>query len=263
MASCFLFQLPQELRDQIYMYALYNEGGIHYQICSDGIARLCRRPKTLSFHSTIVRWLYRCSLRHGHKKHACENNQLKYVCKQLYSETKELDLLYNFVIFKDTAKKDALEQCTFLFSQCPTLRQVAIKCTLQTFQKNYMKHGFSTIMRHCQIDGNVRAKIYIPYWSQENPNFILTGLYFLSTLRADTRPVTEFAQNILVSYRPNSLQTHGQIPPNIRIYPKEERFCRQTFERNCRKNPFVRLPNVEADLAAVIQYVESWFRYGL
>jgi hypothetical protein len=262
MVLCQLFRLPQELLDHIYQYALYNEDGLYYQTCRNGLSKLCKDPSTPS-RSTIVRWFYRCTLHRKSKGYTRENNQLKYVCKRLYHETKELDMLHNLVIFQDAANKDALEQCTFLLHRCPALREVAIKCSLPTFRTNYMKQEFAKIVRHCQTHVNVLVKIYVPYWSQADHNFILTGLHFLSTLRADDLLMAQFAQHFQGSYQRGSHATHVQIPSNIRVFPKEERFCRHTLEQNCRANPGLRLPSGEADLAEVMKHAEGWFVNGL
>jgi hypothetical protein len=262
MVLCQLFRLPQELRDQIYRYALYNEDGLYYQTYRNGLSRLCKGPSTPS-RSTIVRWLYRCTLRKKRKGYTRENNQLKYVCKRLYNETKELDMLHNLVIFQDAANKDALEQYTFLLQRCPALRQVAIKCSLPTFRINYMKQEFATIVRHCQLHVNVLVKIYVPYWSQEDDNFILTGLHFLSTLRADDFLMAQFAQTFQGPYRRGSHAAHAHIPNNMRVFPKEEKFCRHTLEQNYRANLAIRLPSGEPDLIEVMKCVEGWFVNGL
>jgi hypothetical protein len=262
MVLCQLFRLPQELRDQIYRYALYNEDGLYYQTCRNGLSRLYKRPSTPP-RSTIVRWFHRFTLRTKRKGYTRENNQLKYVCRRLYDETKELDMLHNLVIFQDAANKDALEQCTFLLHRCPALREVAIKCSLPTFRTNYMKQEFATIVKYCETHVNILVKIYVPYWSQADHNFILKGLHFLSTLRADDLPMAQFAQNFQGPYRRGSHAAHTQIPSNIRVFPREERFCRHTLEQNCRVNPAITLPSGETDLAEVMKRVEGWFVNGL
>jgi hypothetical protein len=172
-------------------------------------------------------------------------------------------MLYNLVIFNDGTKKDALERCTFLLTRCPALREVAIRCSVQTFQNNYTKQEFSKMVRYCRVHVNVLVRIHIPYWSQVDPNFVLIGLHFLSTLRADSIPVAQFAQAILKAYCPKSSPIYAEIPNNLRIFPKEDRFCRHTFERNCHVNPAVRLPVEEDDLAEVMKRVKGWFENGL
>jgi hypothetical protein len=263
MDVCPLFRLPRELRDQIYVYTLYSADGLHYQTCSDGIRRLCRTPTTSSIYSSISRWLYHFLAHKKRRDFAYENNQLKYACKRLHCETKGLDLRYNLIVFEDLAKEDALEQCMFLLYRCPTLREVAIKCSLSTFQRNYTTQRFSTIVRYFEIHVNVIARIYVPYWSQADPNFILIGLHFLSTLRASTTTIAQFARNILVSYYPESFAPHARIPSNIRIFPQDRVFCRETFEQSCRKNSVVKMPTEEPELIEILKRVEGWFEYGL
>lgn len=260
MASCPLFWLPQELRDKIYLYALYNEDGLHFQTCSHGVSRLCKKPKS---SRTISHWLRRLKLNRKCNTYTRDNNQLKYVCKRLRYETNKLDLLYNCIIFKDNANEDALQQCMFLLYSCPVLQEVAIKCTLKSFQSNYNRQGFSAIVRYCQVNTKVRARIYIPYWSQLDPNFTLIGLHFLHTLRANPSTITLSVRSIIESYRLDLSTTQIYMPSNIRIFPNEEKFCQQTFEQSCRLNPSVRLPTDEAVLAEVMKEVESWFKCGL
>jgi hypothetical protein len=74
---CRLLQLPRELRDLIYEYALTEDGGL----VSSGM-----KP----------RHLYAAG-----KDEQSEPNQLKLLSKQLYSETKGLPLLYNNLTFEN------------------------------------------------------------------------------------------------------------------------------------------------------------------
>jgi hypothetical protein len=139
MMSSPLFQLPQELRDQIYAFAPYNEAGVQYQTCRNGFRKLYRHPSIPMPSSTIARCLLRYSFRRlstTRRRSVSENNQLKYVCKHLYTETKGLDFWYNCIIFEDSSEKDALEQCIFLLGRCYTLQEVTIKCSLLSFSSS-------------------------------------------------------------------------------------------------------------------------------
>lgn len=270
MVSSPLFRLPRELRDQIYQYALYNANGLLYQTCSDGVGRLCRRPRASSIRTAIITWLHRCSFRQmgrKYKGHAIENNQLKYVCRRLYDETKGLDLHYNLIVFQDAVAMNALEQCTFLLRRCPTVHAVAIKCSSQSFASNYSERRFSTIVRHCTIHKNVQVRIHIPYWSQRDPNCMPLGLGFLSSLRTDTSLAAQLARTTFLGSLLNSelevLPAPVQMPCNLRFFPKEERFDPQIFERSCRKNPLIRLPTTQAAMGEVMRLVEGWFQNGL
>jgi hypothetical protein len=122
------------------------------------------------------------------------HNQLKYVCRRLCSKTKQLDMLYNFIIFENATQADVLERCSFLLAQYPALGEVAIKCSVQIFRSNYVRQRFSRIIRYCQTHVGLLVKVHIPYWYQSDPGSMVTDLYFL--------------------------------------FPKEE-FCRRTFEQTC------------------------------
>jgi hypothetical protein len=62
------FRLPQELRDQIYKYALYDSEGLFYVTCEDGIDRLCTRKTARSRRRVIISWLHRSSYSRARKK---------------------------------------------------------------------------------------------------------------------------------------------------------------------------------------------------
>jgi hypothetical protein len=112
---CFFFRLPRELRDLIYEFALYAEEGLLCKEISDGISRLRRRQAASSSRMTLASCFHRRHLLQilSKKRRYCsqENNQLKYVCKQLYWETRKIQLRINVIIFEDTTRKVAFEQC--------------------------------------------------------------------------------------------------------------------------------------------------------
>jgi hypothetical protein len=121
-------------------------------------------------------------------------------------------------------------------------------------------------MNECNARGDLLARIYVPYWCQASPNFVLLGLFFLATLQADTVNVAQLAHNTSASQRLISdfalLMMPIKLPSNMRIFPKEERFSQHTFERSCRKNPHITLPKEETALAAVTncqRLVRVWF----
>jgi hypothetical protein len=261
-----LFRLPQELRDQIYKYVLQNETGLCYRSCRGGEEKLCTRNSSSSLRSAIF-WLYQYSF--GHARRMCyickhENNHLKYVCKRLHYETTGLELRYNTIFFEDAAT-DALEQCISAIHHDVRLHTVAIKCSPLSFAGNYGSGSFSRILRHCEAQPNLLVKIYIPYWSQANPNFLPLGLNFLTALRRDTRLAHRLSQ--LVSHGSvadlDLLPVYGQIPINLRIMPKEEVFSDHTFEKSCEANPMIVLPAQTALKADVIAIVSCWFEIGL
>jgi hypothetical protein len=266
-----LFQLPQELRDQIYALALYDEAGLRYQTCRNGFGKLYRQPRIPMPSSTTARCLLQYSVRRlstTRRRSVRENNQLKYVCKRLYTETKGLDFRYNCIIFEDSSEKYALEQCTFLLGRCRTLQEVTIKCSLLSFSSSCSEYRFfSKIERHCRTRTNLLVRVHIPYWSQADSSFLLLGLYFLGALRADTHHIAQLAREVVGLGDLNSALELFTAPikmtSNIRIFPKEERFCQRMFERSCRNNPIVTLPTGDLAQTDVIKVVKGWFEHGL
>lgn len=261
------FRLPRELRDQIYEYALYDANGLHYRECSDGVIRLCTRRKHSSIHSAIATWLSRCSFNRlvGQRKGYGEKNQLKYVCRRLYEETRGLEVRYNLIVLEDTTTMTALEQYLVLFRRCNRLRAVAIKCSPRSFASTHCNGQFSTIAAHCRANADLMIRVHIPYWSQADPNFIPLGLYFWSTIRPDTCFSARLARETLVPSHSDMgvITTLMQVPSNFRLCPKEERFKQHVLERSCRKHPRVQLPTTQAALWEVMEIIEGWFENGL
>ncbi|KAF9730304.1 hypothetical protein PMIN01_12237 [Paraphaeosphaeria minitans] len=181
-----LLRLPQELRDQIYLTILYDADGLLYKQDKDGINRLCRRSTHRSSRKSILAALRRALLRRAFPRsrtHRSEINQLKYVCKQLYKETKGLALPQNRVILEDSRSFNAMEQCVPLFHRWSMLRQVAIKCSSMTFESDYGQAMLIAILNYCKENVDVSVRVHIPYWSQADPNFVPRGLSYLFALR--------------------------------------------------------------------------------
>jgi hypothetical protein len=109
---CNLLSLPREIRDEIYECVLTEEEGLW---CSIGSGN---NLDTESWNS------FRCYTRKDLSSN-CESNQLRYVSRQLYYETRGLSLRYSDLIFESTALF-----CAFL-STCAArhigrLRNIAI-----------------------------------------------------------------------------------------------------------------------------------------
>jgi hypothetical protein len=106
---CHFLDLPGEIRNIIYEYALSSLNGAQYTQCSRHGAHVENRDF----------WLVANDLRHMRNKHHRasnfrELNQLKFVNRQLYRETRALVLRYNDITFNDV-----VALALFLRS-CPT-----------------------------------------------------------------------------------------------------------------------------------------------
>ncbi|KAH8727418.1 hypothetical protein GQ44DRAFT_770438 [Phaeosphaeriaceae sp. PMI808] len=266
----YLFWLPQELRDQIYTYVLYDANGLLYKLGRDGIGRLCVRSLKLPSRKNILGWLRRAS--HGRtfarqRIHQREINQLKYVCRRLYNETKGLGVPRNLVILEDACSWNAIEQCTFLLCRWPMLRQVAIRCSSRMFTSEAGKSGLLAVVQYCRENADVSVRVHIPHWTQADPNFVLQGLSYLLTLRKDTRLIARLAQATSISYLSDSgmepVTINAKMPDNLRWYPWDEKFDWLLLERNIRKHPWLRLPPAQAAVGGMEELSQGWFTYGL
>ncbi|KAH7091496.1 hypothetical protein FB567DRAFT_617133 [Paraphoma chrysanthemicola] len=112
---CFLFELPRELRDMIYVYALSSESGLF---------------KDNTWPSPLNELDGHLYVTDGLNKR--RSNPLKLVCKQLRAETTGLELSLNALTFTgDKARSGATLFRDFMTSECsPThkshMREVII-----------------------------------------------------------------------------------------------------------------------------------------
>ncbi|KAF2023919.1 hypothetical protein EK21DRAFT_118292 [Setomelanomma holmii] len=100
-----LFSLPRELRDIIYDLALTEDNGLI-------LKRRVIAPCDSSPPSFVALW---------HKPDRKEANQLKYVCRQLYHETKGVELRLNKVVpgISSWPRKDTqLENLEVFLTSC-------------------------------------------------------------------------------------------------------------------------------------------------
>lgn len=263
------FRLPQELRDHIYIYVLHEPKGVIYVASSDGSAKLRTGSRPRSRRGLLVTWLFRNTRSRTimRKIYNGEVNQLKYVCKQLYNETRGLETSCNTITFDNPT--NAVEHCTTFLHSCPSLHSAAIKCSIQSFRETSSKGRFGAIEKHCMTHPNTLVKIYIPYWSQADPRFISIALFLLSNLRnrSGTDLVYRLAQLTMLSgveaLGSGAYPKSMQIPHNMRLFPIDDQFNRSIFEQSCQKHETMALPTTRVEMKEILDIVESWFDFGL
>jgi hypothetical protein len=131
-----LLCLPGEIRNSIYEYALtYANGLIHREV--DGTKRLYLSPPSPERGSQVS------SKRRKREEPELwkEANQLKYVNRQLYAETRRLALQYNDIVFHYANVYLAMENASkFVKELSPvlaaTIRQLTIKFDLSEYKDN-------------------------------------------------------------------------------------------------------------------------------
>ncbi|KAF2785907.1 hypothetical protein K505DRAFT_261048 [Melanomma pulvis-pyrius CBS 109.77] len=265
MDTSLLFRLPQELRDQIYEYVLHQSPGVLYQSSEEGADNFYRRTMARPRRS-FINWLrsHWSRSRLVERARGPENNQLKYVCRRLYYETRGMDLRCNWIVFRDSASLSAVQQSVLLFRRCSLLRRFVIMSSPESFTAEYGQLNLSELIGYCTADPAVMVRVHIPYWSQANPNFVFLGLAYLFTLRGDASLITRLAQSTSVSYLSDSvseiLTTSLAVPPNFRFFPREESLDIDAVQCGLRRST---MPNPHAAIGDVRKLVEQWFMNGL
>ncbi|KAL5390089.1 hypothetical protein PMIN06_008634 [Paraphaeosphaeria minitans] len=265
-----LLRLPRELRDQVYLTALYDADGLLYEQEKDGTTKLCRRSTHRSSRRRILASLRRVFLHRAFSRsrsHRSEINQLKYVCKQLYKETKGLALSQNRIVLEDSRSVNAMERCIPLFHRWSSLRQVAIRCSSMTFESDHGKAMLMAILNYCKENVDVSVRVHIPYWPQADPNFVPRGLSYLFALRNEFAYIKRLAQTTSVSYLLDAeyeqVRMNVQVPLNLRWVPREERFNESLFERNIRRHPWLSSSSAQGAIEGLKKLAEGWFVDGL
>jgi hypothetical protein len=104
----FFSRIPRELRDQIYHYALYEPGGLYYggdsypegphtfKICTTMQAASSFYPITnWRFDQETASWEYTDGSGEALDATSSEANQLRFVCRQMYAETRTMTVKCN------------------------------------------------------------------------------------------------------------------------------------------------------------------------
>jgi hypothetical protein len=263
--SCFL-KLPGGLRDQTYNDVPYDTNGVFCKLGKDGENRLRARPSKLPNRKTRFSWLRRASfgaILARSRRHRRDVNGVKYVCRQLYNETKGLIVRHNLVYLQDTSTRNATEQCVYPFRHWPVFRKVAIKCTSESFVREVGRKQLLAVVQHCIENADVSVRVHIPHWSQADSNIVLRGLSYLLTLRKETRIIAQVAQitsiPLLTDSETRCVAGNVEVPCNLRWFPQEEEFNRLLFARNVYEHSTLSTPPAQAVVLDLIELVASWF----
>jgi hypothetical protein len=263
MTPSVFFRLPQELRDEVYKYALHHADGLLYGVSKSGIGRLYPNDQRSDRKMRFTR--LRSRLLRRQNSDGPGHNQLEYVCKRLRDETQGVSMQYNCIYFHDSATTSAVEQCVSLLQRRADLRQIAIKC--RTLAKEFGKDNMAAMIRHCAVHAHVLVRMHLPYWSQSDPDFVHRGLSYLWQLRGDAVLMKRLAKTTsithLVNSGPDLLTVKTKIPLNFRFFPWEEAFSPQLFARACRERPILTLPSTAAAIGDVETLATAWVKLGL
>ncbi|KAF3010960.1 hypothetical protein E8E13_010437 [Curvularia kusanoi] len=190
--SAFL-QLPGEIRNRIYEYALTSSSRIQY-LDNEGSAR----QKSIFYEGSEL-------LKQPISKVPPEFNQLKYVNRQLHHETVTLELKYNSVAFLDAqdafANPCGCQMWSFIEDLKPSLRLWLTNVTVALSPADLPFRPFSrdapeklaVLDRLCLENPHINLRVVIPGWRLcpgKDPKssvqaFVSRGLLFAHSFRAD------------------------------------------------------------------------------
>jgi hypothetical protein len=127
-ASSIFFKLPAELRNDIYSYALSHQHPILATIRSmHSPLALVRTPKLYVREHSIADQPANTVNQPDETVPEVEANQLRFVCKQMWQETKRLSSRYNDIVFWHEPYRPALATCTAFLANVSLFNQRRIR----------------------------------------------------------------------------------------------------------------------------------------
>ena len=255
-----LLRLPGELRNRIYEYALTNENGLYYTKKHFNAGPRNSKPSKLALHTKELHkpklvmadpvWdnldIYSCSevswinsdyydeLKRSYTE---DFNQLKYVCRQLYSETAGLELKYNDLIL--SAKWNLLSKLTQSFAEFPvsgtvSLRKVILRGPLDPIKKLLKLDEFCKQQPHITVHYQIVQLQYTTFVEDLMAmglalNLVLRGVD-LSHLLPHLLPQSVSPLSLLMEYQNMVVRISGSLPlgeitplraGNLKFWPGE------------------------------------------
>lgn len=262
--------LPREIRNEIYRHVLFESEGLAFTV-RGRLGYLTRRelspPSRNRLQAHVRRFALYISRRSAQQK-SDEHNQLKYVCRRMYEDTRGLEARFNHVVCLDDAPGlSVIRQGCILLSRCELLRCIAIRCSSLSFTSADSTDWLQEIFEHCSRRADLLVKIHLPCWSQHKSDFVRRGFAYLYTIRRDGRLLSELAKHTSVTFLSNSpaemLTTDLPIPSNVRFFPWEEDYNAQPFHHSDREHQMYELSIASAVAGNVSTLALSWFASGI
>ncbi|CAO2652285.1 Nn.00g005680.m01.CDS01 [Neocucurbitaria sp. VM-36] len=236
---CHFLELPAELRCMIYEFSLSQAEGIQYRPGSDGKTFKQRTKGSMPNSSES------------------DANQLKYVSRQLFRETRDLEIRYNDLYFK------TFEEAVKFLEIYPKadyrhLRIIDIDETLFARDPGPL---IGAMFQFCIKNPHVLVREHCDGYKSNSAYFVLsatqTRYYFKTELDFAQRTVPDENRDAFLQ-PPISTSDMAKrwlpFPQNYRIFPAEDRFDEQAF----RKAVNDELDNFRDDLQVNEDRVESW-----
>lgn len=280
MATSRLEQLPRELRDLIYAFALAAPYGLIFRTGKNGAGRICERrldrpvflPRSSGKYSIsrlISSITTTCQSLRTDASDCSSFNQIQLTSRLFYEETHDLEFRYNTILFEDCEGLTAGQRCQQVISKVAIRNHAqhikASICSAHTYSLAASKAKESlTLIEFCRLYPQISIRLHNPLWSQAQPGFILFGVIYSAVMRRTREPLNlvvrdaKIATAIEMKFLESFLPSDG-LPENLRMLPCEERLDESILVRMCNQAAILRGVNssVWMDLA------ESWFRDGI
>lgn len=284
-------QIPGEIRNSIYRYALTASAPLSVQMPPQDQARLslCRKGTyRLVSHTANGQWIE--LQKQGTKVLNLEFNQLKYTCRQAYIETASIEVQYNDLIFDDQSKGNdpaSLQLVSFLNDIGPTRLPwlkggTVILLDRSTYFLSNTASMIAALASLCRKLPSVTFKYVIPDFGQRIApvyldmnalqSFVAAGLCYLHALRGE-RPSADWGSAFRLRIQGTMLQrfirgkawaaevdNRALQAPNLRFWPTLQPMDEAKFDHVIQE---LRVEYSEACAIRTMDLVKRWTQEGI
>jgi hypothetical protein len=275
-----LFSLPGELRNKVYRLALSEAAGLDYIQESPASGKLCLHEPHVKSEiiesNTAGQPVDDATVppseqapKHTPGRTRVIANQLQFVCRQLRSETKHLEVLYNSITL---TTPQSTTFSLFMSSLPPFFREHQHVFHLKARMSQWERKMFSGLSNFCRTYPRCTLNFHHPKLRSSTPlSIIFTALLVKHGARKDTTFVTKVTSNHALQQKildllPSQIehQLVALIPPNIIIFPYDN-FEEATFRKACGENEVIRellAPTLKGGIDDLVVIVKDCYMEG-
>lgn len=240
---CSFLELPGELRNAIYSYALREPAGLRFRQDDYGVGRL--EITSLAVPSTPTVYFATCKTENIVKREIAKAalgaaNQLQYVNHELRKETRGLGIRCNDLSF------DKLRDLLSFISICPNtetqyLRKLRLQDALYTtYGGPYVDllqpdERHTQILQFCEANPGLIVESYIKGWGQTHTMFVPYAMLVEMQFRKTNNRVPDFFTDpgcwpLVEGVTKRKLANAGQgTPANLKFFPGDKVFDEEAF----------------------------------
>jgi hypothetical protein len=239
---CHFLQLPAELRNMIYAFALSEPNGLTFLLNGPKTGQLCIKPASVSPALPDAVNKSNKSASSVHPKPSCTANQLQYVSHQLRHETRGLGSRYNDLTFRKHHDFLAfMDMCPAAHKQ--HLRQLTVEKPRLPKDKMHTPErdaAIAEIKRRvyeiCTAYPKLTLRMIFPEWRQDDAKAFVIMALALQKRAREKWSLTQFyvdainQESVRIALAATGVDT-SRAPPNMRIMPEDEPFDEALFRK--------------------------------